>query len=246
MDSNNTNVNNYSAFVIAALLLAVGIGTAGYFVSETLYKAKVALNIAEVKGLAERRVQADVAYWTIEYTVSGTSKADMPDLYTQSEADQQKITQLLQASGFDAAEIKPGVINYLRQEYRDENQKLVEETHMLVGEIEVETAKVQLVAEVRAKLNSLIAQGLDIRNNPPAYHFTQLNDIKPAMLEEATKNARIAANEFATNAGVKVGGIRDARQGGFVIRDVGESYGDTNKIDKEVRVVTNITFFLTE
>jgi hypothetical protein len=66
------------------------------------------------------------------------------------------------------------------------------------------------------------------------------------MLKEATKNARLAANEFATNAGVKVGGIRSARQGGFVIRDVGQQYGDTNKIEKEVRVVTNVTFFLTD
>lgn len=85
-----------------------------------------------------------------------------------------------------------------------------------------------------------------MQNNPPAYHFTKLNDIKPAMLKEATTNARIAANEFATNAGVQVGGIVNARQGGFVIRDVGESYGDTAKIEKDVRVVTNITFYLTE
>ena len=66
------------------------------------------------------------------------------------------------------------------------------------------------------------------------------------MLREATKNARIAANEFAENAGVKVGGIRSARQGGFIIRDVGENYGDTKKIEKDVRVVTTITFYLTE
>ena len=64
------------------------------------------------------------------------------------------------------------------------------------------------------------------------------------MLQEATKNARIAANEFASNAGVKVGGIREARQGGFIIRDIGEDYGDTKKIDKDVRVVTTITFYL--
>jgi hypothetical protein len=122
----------------------------------------------------------------------------------------------------------------------------VEEKHLLVGEIEVQTQKVALVSQGRAKLNTLIAQGLDVQNNPPAYHFTKLNDIKPAMLKEATTNARIAANEFATNAGVQVGGIVNARQGGFVIRDVGESYGDTAKIEKDVRVVTNITFYLTE
>ncbi|PIE42943.1 MAG: hypothetical protein CSA50_07925 [Gammaproteobacteria bacterium] len=242
----NSGNNNSTSFTLGALLLALGIAVAGYFISQTLYRSKVALNTAEVKGLAERRVQADTAYWSIHYTVTGKEKSAMPALYKASETDQKKIIALLKESGFTDQEIKPGVISYTKQEFRDEDQKLVEEKHFLIGEIEVQTQKVQLVSEVRAKLNALIAQGLDIQNNAPAYHFTRLNDIKPEMLKEATTNARIAANEFATNAGVKVGGIRSARQGGFVIRDVGKSYGDTNKIEKDVRVVTNVTFFLTD
>lgn len=229
-----------------ALLLSIGIALAGYFISYTLYNSKVALNTADVKGLAERKVEADKAYWSIQYTVTGDNKSEIPKLYEDSESDQQKIISLLAASGFSEKEIAPGIINYFKKEFRDENQKLVEEKHSLIGEIEVQTSKVRLVSKVRSKLNKLIAQGLDIKNNPPAYHFTKLNDIKPAMLKEATKNARLAANEFATNAGVKVGGIRSARQGGFIIRDVGENYGDTKKIEKDVRVVTNVTFFLTE
>lgn len=239
---NNSNFNT----VIAASVLAVGIAAAGFFISETLFKSRVALNTAVVKGLAERKVMADKAFWSIEYTVVGNKSADIAELYKASESDQQKIIALLHQSGFAENEIKPGVINYLKREYRDDNQKLVDEQHILVGEIEVQTEKVQLVSEGRAKLNTLIAQGLDLTNNEPTYHFTKLNDIKPDMLKEATTNARLAANEFAVNAGVKVGGIRSARQGGFVIRDVGENYGDTKKIEKDVRVVTNVTFLLTD
>ena len=241
-----TQNNNKIELISAALLISIGVAVAGYFISQTLYNSKVALNTADVKGLAERKVEADKAYWSIQYTVSGNKKSDIPRLYELSELDQQKVILLLMESGFNKEEIVPGVINYLKNEFRDENQKLVEEKHYLVGEIEVQTSKVKLVADVRAKLNKLIAQGLDIKNNEPAYYFTKLNDIKPDMLKEATKNARLAANEFAVNAGVKVGGIRSARQGGFVIRDVGKNYGDTTKIEKDVRVVTNVTFFLTE
>jgi len=95
-------------------------------------------------------------------------------------------------------------------------------------------------------VNKLIAQGINISNEAPSYRFTRLNDIKPDMLREATKNARIAANEFAESAGVSVGGIRSARQGGFNIRDAGEEYGDTKKIEKDVRVVTTVMFYLTD
>lgn len=119
--------------ILAAAILAFGIGASGFFISETLYKSKVALNTAEVKGLAERRVQADTAYWTIEYTVSGRSKSDIPKLYQQSEVDQTKIVSLLRDNGFESNEIKLGVINYIKREYRDENQKVVDEKHVLVG-----------------------------------------------------------------------------------------------------------------
>ncbi|MDR0777505.1 MAG: SIMPL domain-containing protein [Azonexus sp.] len=239
----NNPVNRCNT-ILAALLLAAGIATAGYFVGRTMYNANVGINTAEAKGLAERRVEADRALWKIQYSVSGPGSAQVARLYEKSEADQAQIVQLLLDSGFDKAEISPGVIDYRKEEYRGDNQKLVEEKHILVGSIDVETSKVRLVAEVRAKLNKLIAQGLDIQNNAPAYHFTKLNEIKPEMVKEATTNARIAANEFATNAGVKVGGIRYAQQGGFVVHDIGEEYGDSKSLEKEVRLVTTITFYL--
>ena len=237
---------NKTELIIVALILALGLAVSGFFISQTLYNAKIAINTAEVKGLAERRVQADRAYWKIEYTVAGNNKDNIPQLYERSEKDQKQIISLLLESGFVESEISPGVINYVHEEYRDEDQNLVEEKYLLIGSIEVETTNVILVSDVRSKMNKLIAHGLDLRNNQPSYYFTKLNEIKPDMLKEATKNARVAANEFAANAGVKVGGIRSARQGGFTIRDVGENYGDTNKIDKDVRVVTNVTFYLTK
>jgi len=236
-------IDRYS-LVLVAVVVSAGISTAGYFVGRTLYNAKVGINTAEVKGLAERRVQADRAYWKIKYTVSGSGAVQVAKLYEKSEADQAQIIQLLIDSGFDKSEVSPGVIDYQKREFRDENQKLVEEKHVLIGSIDVETNNVRLLSEVRAKLNKLIAQGLDIQNNAPAYHFTKLNQIKPEMVKEATTNARIAAAEFATDAGVKVGAIRDAQQGAFIIRDVGEEYGDTRNLEKDVRLVTTITFYL--
>jgi len=238
-DSRNTST------LLAAFLVAIGIAASGYFIGQTMYNSKVGINTAEVKGLAERRVRADLAYWRIQYTVSGNDKTQIAELYKQSELAQGQVIELLVASGFAESEITPGVIDYGRYEFRDEDQNLVEERFSLIGSVEVETEQVQQLATARSEMNQLISRGIDITNNAPSYYFTKLNDIKPDMLKEATTNARLAANEFAANAGVEVGGIRNARQGGFIIRDVGESYGDTGKIEKDVRVVTTITFYLT-
>jgi hypothetical protein len=234
-----------AAVFLPALILSLGIAAAGYFVGQTMYNSSVGINTAEVKGLAERRVDADRAYWQIQYTVTGRDKAAIQALYEQSKEDRSKIVALLQESGFEETEISPGVVDYNHQEFRDDDQILVEERFFLTGSIEVETDKVRLVSDARSRLNELIAQGVDIRNNSPSYYFTGLNAIKPEMLKEATTNARLAANEFASDAGVEVGGIRFARQGGFIIRDVGENYSDTMKIEKDVRVVTTISFYLT-
>lgn len=238
--------DNQNGLYLLGLFVAIGLALAGYFVGQTLYNAKVAFNTAEVKGLAERRVVADRANWEIVYKVTGASRDEIPALYKLAEQHQLTISNLLKDNGFSDSEIQLGVLNYEYLEYRDESQNLVDQTHTLVGNISVETENVELVSKVRASVNTLIAKGLDIENKVPAYRFTKLNEIKPDMLREATQNARIAANEFAENAGVQVGSIQSALQGSFYIRDAGEEYGDTVKIEKDVRVVTTIIFFLTE
>jgi hypothetical protein len=233
-----------SELLLLGVILAFGIAVGGYFIGQTLYNAKVALNTAEVKGLAETRVDADRANWKIEFWVFGKKQRDIPRLYKRSEEDQKIIVQLLKENGFEDSEISIGVLDYRYKEFRDKDQNLVDQNRQLWGSISVETDKVHLVPIARTSLNKLIARGLHIDNNAPTYRFTRLNQIKPDMLRQATMNARVAAEEFAKNAGVTVGGIRNARQGNFSIRDAGEDYQDTTKIEKDVRVVTTITFYL--
>jgi hypothetical protein len=73
------------------------------------------------------------------------------------------------------------------------------------------------------------------------YLFTELNSIKPQMIEEATKNAREAAEKFAIDSDSKVGKIKRATQGMFSIndRDMNTPYR------KIVRVVTTVEYYLT-
>lgn len=231
--------------LLVALIMATGLALCGYFVSRTLYNAKVAANTAQAKGLAERRVTADLVVWTVSVSVSGKSRDEIPTLYETAETQQSQIIELLKSAGFEESEIRRDIIEHSEQEYRDENQILVEETHRLSGSISVSTTKVEAVAKAREAVNQLLASGMDISNNRPAYHFTKINEIKPAMLKEAAENARIAATEFAENAGAKVGRIRSASQGGFIIQDAGGP-GDTDSLVKDVRVVTTIDFYLTD
>jgi len=229
-----------------AVILSIGMAVSGYFISQTLFNAKTAINTAEAKGLAERKVRADSASWDIGFEVTAKGHSELKVLYAKSERQQQKITQLLLDNGFGQDELEVGVLEYRLEEFRDNQQNLVDSRHVLTGSVRINTSKVARVASARSQVNQLIAQGISIQNRAPVYRFTGLNKIKLDMLREATKNARIAANEFASNAGAKVAGIRKARQGNFEIRDYAEDWGNTAKLDKNVRVVTTITFYLTQ
>ncbi len=227
-------------------MLAAGVAICGYFISQTLSNAKVAVNTSEVKGLAERQVKANTASWDIFFTVNDNTLPQLSELYELAQDRQKAIVDLLTVQGFESSEIELGVVNLHHQEFRDKNQKLIENKRSLIGSVNVSTSKVDLVASARAEINKLIAKGIEIENHPPVYRYTQLNKIKPDMLKEATLNARNAATEFAQVAGVNVGKIQQARQGNFTIRDTGLNYGDTTKIMKDVRVVTTIVFYLTD
>ena len=72
--------------------------------------------------------------------------------------------------------------------------------------------------------------------------FTKLNDLKPVMIEEATKNARAVAEKFAQDSKSRLGKIKSASQGQFSVED---QDGSTPYI-KNVRVVSTVEYYLSD
>ncbi|MDD5733171.1 MAG: SIMPL domain-containing protein, partial [Bacteroidales bacterium] len=110
--------------------------------------------------------------------------------------------------------------------------------------ITVSSNKVDLVRKLIADQGELLKQGIAITGGEyrynTVYSFTALNDIKPQMIEEATRNARAAAMKFAQDSGSKLGKIRNASQGQFTISDRDEN----TPYIKNVRVVTTVNYYL--
>ena len=91
-----------------------------------------------------------------------------------------------------------------------------------------------------AKQNIAIVQ--DNYETRVEYIFTGLNDIKPAMVQEATEKAREVATKFAKDSNSKLGKIKTARQGQFSISD---RDSNTPQI-KNIRVVTSVEYYLSD
>jgi hypothetical protein len=132
--------------------------------------------------------------------------------------------------------------------------------YIVEQQITVRTSRVDQVVAAAQKTMQLLQKGIVLGGNPGqgiAYVFTGLNSIKPDMITEATRNARAAADRFASDSGSKVGSIRQANQGVFAIlsADAGRDSSEANEagygnfsadgsVMKTVRIVTSVQYYL--
>ena len=123
--------------------------------------------------------------------------------------------------------------------YRDQSKR-PEFRYTMTSTITVASSKVELVRNLQMEVAVLAGKEILVNSGFARYEFTGLNDIKPEMIGEATRNARQAAENFAKDSQSKIGNIREASQGVFSIED----RDDNTPTIKKVRVVTRIDFAL--
>ncbi|MBC2855166.1 SIMPL domain-containing protein [Cetobacterium sp. 2A] len=227
---------------LAALILAVGISSAGFFVNSGIKYFKSYDRSVAVKGLSEEIVKSDLATWNINFTVSGDN---LKDLYDNVSENQSVIKEFLISRGFKNDEIQIGTLmtqDNWNNNYGNTSSNLPRFT--ITGSITLSTPDVDLVYNSSQNSGELVNKGIIVTYSNINYFYTNLNTIKEKMLNEATQNAKRAAETFAQNTDSKISGIKHASQGVFTITSPDSISGDTVTIDKKVRVVTSIDFFL--
>ncbi|MBQ8785581.1 MAG: SIMPL domain-containing protein [Alphaproteobacteria bacterium] len=233
--------------ILCSFILSLGVALGGFFPGYYYYRSKADANYVTVKGLAEMNVKADLGVWDIKYIVTGNDLAKSQSKMTEQ---QNLIILFLKKLGFEDNEImvqRTETNDLMANPYRSDSQNSFR--YILTQTIQVKSTNVDLVEKAVNSTGSLISQGIVFDNNsymPVSYIFTKINEIKPQMLEAATKNAMAAANEFAKSSNTKVGKIRKANQGVFSIlpREQTANASEMNRIEKKVRVVSTIEYYL--
>jgi hypothetical protein len=105
------------------------------------------------------------------------------------------------------------------------------------------------VTKALGATEELLKSGVLLNESNPQYIFTTFNSLRPQLLAEATKNARLTAQQFASDSGAKVGKIRSANQGAIQIfgsdgNDESAFYSPTSTPSKKIRVVSTFEFEL--
>jgi len=237
--------NDFWESAVSGIAIGLGICVAGLSMSHALFEARASQRSVSVKGLAEREVAADLVVWPLTFEVTGN---DLNVLQAQIEGKRQTIREYLKTAGFEDTEISQSAPRIRDTQSETQYGQATPPKYRYVAQatLTLRTSKVSVVTAAIEKAGDLIGKGIVLvgenYGRTTEFLFTGLNDIKPAMIEEATKNARTAAEQFAKDSGSKVGKIRSASQGLFTITD-----RDMNSPDrKNVRVVTTVEYYLSD
>jgi len=228
----------------AGLMIALGLAAAGWFAAQGMARLRTEDRFVTVKGLAERYVNADLVVWPLKHSVAGN---DLAQVQAQLDANAAKIRQFLLNAGFEAGEIalsSPRVNDQEAYSYGDNQPK---NRFRADSTVTVRSTKVEAAIKAMQRAGELVSNGVLLTfdygpEGSASFEYTALNDIKPALIAEATSNARQAAEQFAEDSGAKVGGIRHASQGQIDISDRDQSSPQV----KKVRVVTTVEYFLVD
>ena len=224
--------------ILAALLIALGILGAGWFTSRGLVAIKTQDRYVTVKGSAERIVDADLVVWPLPQTVGGN---DLAGVQRQLDANTAAIRDFFLQAGFKDDEIvvsPPQLEDRWAWAYGDNRPP---ERYRYGNTVSLRTSDVPKALAALRRSGELVGRGVLINEgSAPEFDYTKLNDIKPALIAEATANARESAAQFAEDSGSRLGGIRGANQGVVTINDRDQGSPQV----KKVRVVTTVEYFL--
>jgi len=241
-----------SATIIGVCLL-IGLAIGGYYIGKGGARFKSEVRTVTVKGLVEKEVKADKAVWSLSFR---RASENLKDAHARITADKELTVSFLKNQGFKEEEINLQplkIVDKLARDY-DSGQANERFRYVVTSAVLVTTKNIDLVIKSLGETDKLLKAGVLLDGQMdgmanPRYMLTTFNELRPQLLAEATQNARLTAQQFASDSDVKVGKIRSANQGNIQIfgsdgNDESAYYSPTSSPVKKIRVVSTFEFEL--
>jgi hypothetical protein len=236
--------NSKSSALILGGFIFLGLAALGYLLADAALKFKEYERSVTAKGLSEREYEADIVIWPIQFAQADN---DLTALYRLVESHTSEIIKFLEQNGIPSDEItfsSPAITDKSAQQYG--GSQPAEFRYTALQTVTVYSESVGAVREVMGRLSELGKKGIAFTGGDydthPEYIFSRLNEVKPEMIEESTRNAREVAEKFAADSKSRLGKIKRASQGQFSIN----SRDNNNPHIKKVRVVSTVVYYLSD
>lgn len=238
-----TDSNKSNSFVLGICLI-IGLSSLGYLLGDAAIRYKEYERNVTVKGLSEREYKADIVIWPIQFS---TASNNLEAMYKSIDDSTEKIKSFLISAGVDVTAISyssPAITDKSAQQYG--NQAKPEFRYTASQTVTVYSRNIEVVRDVMERMSDLGKQGIVFTGGDYQaqieYIFMRLNEVKPEMIEEATRKAREVAEKFSSDSRSTLGKIRSASQGQFSI----SARDKNNPHIKKVRVVSTVAYYLSD
>ena len=230
--------------IVAAVIMSLAIG-GGLMQVGSGFASRSSDGIT-VTGSAKTTATADNAVWVLNVSLSSTTVATAVN---KVDADVAALSQYLTKGGIPADALTLGAVaTFANEEYSNGNATGRILSYRATREVTVRSTDVQLVAKLSQGIGSLLATGINANNYGPQYYISNLPELRPQLMAEAMKDAKVRAEALTKAVGGNIGSLVNVKAGPIQITTPDSTmtadYGayDTSTIEKTVTATVSVTF----
>jgi len=201
-----------------------------------------------VTGSATRRIRSDLIVWRAHLRAQN---ADLTAAYKKLAADVPVVVAFIRTRGMTDREITVSAASITEVHPRT-NEGVVQEevvaAYHAEQDIEIESTDIAKVEQISREATQLLDRGVYIQSDAPLYVYTKLAPLKIQMLADASKDARLRAEQIASNTGSHLGKLISARMGVMQVNPKfssevsGEGNNDKTTLEKDALAVVTASF----
>jgi len=234
--------------IVVAIIIGLAIVWTANIFSSTAISIKNKGHV-KVKGFAKKTISSDLAIF--EATIFAENK-DLKSCYEILNKDKQKVAKYLENFGFSKKEVeffaaKIGERFKLNEKgYKTEERVAFE----LFQRVKIKSEDVYKIEKLAADVVGVLGEGVQLAVKEPKYINTKIEELKLEMIGKATANAKDRAQVVSKQGKFRLGPIASVRIGVFQITPLysteisGYGINDTSSIEKEIKSVVEIEYFV--
>jgi hypothetical protein len=230
--------------IIAAVIMSLAIG-GGLMQVGSGFASRSSDGIT-VTGSAKTTATADNAVWVLNVSLSSPTVATAVN---KVDADVAALSQYLTKGGIPADALTLGAVaTFANEEFVNGNTTGRILSYRATREVTVRSTDVQLVSKLSQGIGTLLATGINANNYGPQYYISNLPELRPQLMAEAMKDAKVRAEALTKAVGGNIGSLVNVKAGPIQITTPDSTmtadYGayDTSTIEKTVTATVSVTF----
>jgi hypothetical protein len=235
--------------LLAGLFLATGLCLAALVLARAWTRIAES-SVINVTGSAHKNVRSDLVVWNASFSV------DAPTLLEAQQklrADHAKVAAFFSKrgiEGFVASPVQIHDITARQKNTEDDTVTNVRVGYRLSESIEVRSEDVERLPRLASESSELLQEDVAFVSGGFAFIYTKAGDAKIEMMAEATKDARIRAEQIAAQGGGAIKELRAAKMGVVQINPLyssstsWEGNNDTTALEKTITATIAATFTL--